>query len=83
MNDLPDNLAANNTDTDTHTVTLSYKQYLKKLSETREHEWLQMEERCKSRKSFTERQLINMSITCGVLISICIVLLISAVTITP
>ena len=83
MTELPDHIAMNNVENDTHTVTLTYKQYLKKLSETREHEWLQMEERCKGRKTFTERQLLIMSVTCTALIVTCIALLIALVTITP
>lgn len=80
-NALPDDLAANNVDSETYTVTLSYKQYLKKLAETREHEWMQMEERCANRRSFSERQLLAMSITCAGLIIVCTALLIAAVCI--
>jgi hypothetical protein len=83
VTDLPDNIAANNIDNNTHTVTLTYKQYLKKLSETREHEWALMEERCRGCKTFTERQLLIMSTTCAALIVTCIGLLIALVTITP
>lgn len=81
MSELPDHIAANNLDSDTYTVTLSYKQYLKKLAETRENEWLQMEERCTNRKSFSERQLLAMSVVCGSLIIVCTALLIAAVCI--
>ena len=78
MTELPDNVAANNIDSETYTVTLSYKQYLKKLAETREHEWALMEERCANRKSFSERQLLAMSVVCATLIVVSVALLIAS-----